>query len=454
MSASCSKCPAGYARPVVAVIHSGRSVVPRDVAIYVGAHLALGGYAQVEVAPYDRDDELAAAEVTVVPHGAARGRDAPSVSLAAIDCRVQRRVDDAAAAVDRAAMIFACVPAEDAKKCGKWLAEKLARRKRAETLPVVFLNLPGGAAHVDFDTCFSEDARPPPMGGRDRDLAGSTICVAGAVGFLASRRTTDGALAALSSHGKLCLERLDTEREHELSKFYDLLSTCRGFQIEYVARGNLTTATWGSVLVYGPLLAIASLENDEDDDYRESLCSSRARRLVAAAALREARFALRASAMKMKARRDASSDARKPQMLWHPALDVAQAFATPRLLEWSLSLPDAIFRSFVAKFVLSAPHHVEIPQDVDYLAQLKDACDRAQLPSTNIDALASAIVKKRTKGAASVADSDLPSPQQATEPVLAVLSSLLIALLAVLVLLFLELLFPNTGAARSFFTAS
>lgn len=492
MVASCSKCPPNYVRPVVAVIHSGQSPSARDAAWYLGAHLALGGYAQVELAPYSaglsacnttpppmdsmstkalKEDlatqgvaipsgatersELEAllarararssggCTVTVVRHNHVARRSAPAVSLALVDCRAQHRVVDAVAAVERCAMVIVCVEADEVRQCGEWLARQ-KRGHRRDALPIILINAPGTAQQTTFEACFEAEARPKPCReDKDRDLLGRTVCVSAAIGFFVSARASDGALAALSAHGKLVLERLDSEREAALSKFYDLLSTCEALPIEYLPRGHLTTTTWGALLVNGPLIAAASL--GDPSDYRESLCASRRRRIVAAAAIREVRFAFAHTAANVRRGRTTNT------ALWKPAIDVAQSTAFPRLLEWALSLPNSFFRTISARFVLGAPFSANVPEATSMLAQLKAACERANLPTPNLDALEDALRHARVKGA--------PPPDSAlsvvgtneNEPLVALFAGMLFIIMIAAASLLLAMLFPNSRSARTYF---
>ena len=63
-----SRCPAHYSRPRVLVVRSPRARGARSglLARYVGGHLALGGYADVDVRPW-RDDAAPPPEEAAVP---------------------------------------------------------------------------------------------------------------------------------------------------------------------------------------------------------------------------------------------------------------------------------------------------------------------------------------------------------------------------------------------------
>lgn len=454
----------------------------RDVARYVGAHLALGGYAEVEVAPCMGQEEevdsmslkalkaeLAARGVAmpdgaverqdleallrssvcrarVVRHDEGRRRGAKAVVLARVDCAWHERSVDATAAVERAVLVLVFAEADQAAACGAWLSAEVAKRKdgtsRNECFPVVFFSAPGAAAHAMFEAKFAAESRPKMQrSDADRDLSGRVVCVAGACGLLASTRA-DGAVAALSAHGKLVLERLDSEREVALAKFYDLLSTVEAVRLDYLTRSHLTTVTWGALLVAAPLLAAAAL--DDTGTYREGLKASRHRRLVAAAAIREARGALAVSATR--ARSTAKDGRRAP--LWQPSIDVAQGLEMPRLLEWALALPNPLFE-VAARYVLGAPFGVETPPAADFVAKLKAAaCSR---PSPCLDALDTALREQRVRGT-----HQLPARigLRADEPFLASLAALFVLLLFLGFFLFLELLLPNRRAIRAFRAAN
>ena len=290
-----SRCPAHYSRPRVLVVRSPRARGARSglLARYVGGHLALGGYADVDVRPW-RDDaapppeEAAAppADAPVkdlraflarrgapTPRGAAEKADLRAACAAAAglprvvawdagvattrgevlgraDLRLHENRPDAplAAACD---LVLVCVAGDDAAGCGAFLAKSLATREGI--VPVLYLACDPGNHLPAFEAAFSDAARPLPDAAAPRPLAGPVV-VAGALLLEVGVRRTDGALVQLGGRG-LALERLDAERaDAGLGKFYDLVSTA-GLPLVFERRARLARLAWGHALLYAPLLA-------------------------------------------------------------------------------------------------------------------------------------------------------------------------------------------------------
>ena len=318
-----SRCPAHYSRPRVLVVRSPRARGARSglLARYVGGHLALGGYADVDVRPW-RDDaapppeEAAAppADAPVkdlraflarrgapTPRGAAEKADLRAACAAAAglprvvawdagvattrgevlgraDLRLHENRPDAAlaAACD---LVLVCVAGDDAAGCGAFLAKSLATREGI--VPVLHLACEPGNHLPAFEAAFSDAARPLPDAAAPRPLAGPVV-VAGALLLEVGVRRTDGALVQLGGRG-IALERLDAERaDAGLGKFYDLVSTA-GLPLVFERRARLARLAWGHALLYAPLLAA------------HAACGGALpaeARATAAAAAREARLAL------------------------------------------------------------------------------------------------------------------------------------------------------------------
>ena len=217
-----SRCPAHYSRPRVLVVRSPRARGARSglLARYVGGHLALGGYADVDVRPW-RDDaapppeEAAAppADAPVkdlraflarrgapTPRGAAEKADLRAACAAAAglprvvawdagvtttrgevlgraDLRLHENRPDAplAAACD---LVLVCVAGDDAAGCGAFLAKSLATREGI--VPVLHLACEPGNHLPAFEAAFSDAARPLPDAAAPRPLAGPVV-VAGAL---------------------------------------------------------------------------------------------------------------------------------------------------------------------------------------------------------------------------------------------------------------------------------
>ena len=290
-----SRCPAHYSRPRVLVVRSPRARGARSglLARYVGGHLALGGYADVDVRPW-RDDaapppeEAAAppADAPVkdlraflarrgapTPRGAAEKADLRAACAAAAglprvvawgagvattrgevlgraDLRLHENRPDAplAAACD---LVLVCVAGDDAAGCGAFLAKSLATREGI--VPVLHLACEPGNHLPAFEAAFSDAARPLPDAAAPRPLAGPVV-VAGALLLEVGVRRTDGALVQLGGRG-IALERLDAERaDAGLGKFYDLVSTA-GLPLVFERRARLARLAWGHALLYAPLLA-------------------------------------------------------------------------------------------------------------------------------------------------------------------------------------------------------
>ena len=322
-----SRCPAHYSRPRVLVVRSPRARGARSglLARYVGGHLALGGYADVDVRPWCDDaapppEEAAAppADAPVkdlraflarrgapTPRGAAEKADLRAACAAAAglprvvawdagvattrgevlgraDLRLHENRPDAplAAACD---LVLVCVAGDDAAGCGAFLAKSLATREGI--VPVLHLACEPGNHLPAFEAAFSDAARPLPDAAAPRPLAGPVV-VAGALLLEVGVRRTDGALVQLGGRG-IALERLDAERaDAGLGKFYDLVSTA-GLPLVFERRARLARLAWGHALLYAPLLAA------------HAACGGALpaeARATAAAAAREARLALGAAA--------------------------------------------------------------------------------------------------------------------------------------------------------------
>ena len=322
-----SRCPAHYSRPRVLVVRSPRARGARSglLARYVGGHLALGGYADVDVRPWRDDDapppeEAAAppADAPVkdlraflarrgapTPRGAAEKADLRAACaeaaglprvvawdagvattrgevLGRADLRLHENRPDAAlaAACD---LVLVCVAGDDAAGCGAFLAKSLATREGI--VPVLHLACEPGNHLPAFEAAFSDAARPLPDAAAPRPLAGPVV-VAGALLLEVGVRRTDGALVQLGGRG-IALERLDAERaDAGLGKFYDLVSTA-GLPLVFERRARLARLAWGHALLYAPLLAA------------HAACGGALpaeARATAAAAAREARLALGAAA--------------------------------------------------------------------------------------------------------------------------------------------------------------
>ena len=217
-----SRCPAHYSRPRVLVVRSPRARGARSglLARYVGGHLALGGYADVDVRPW-RDDAAPPPEEAAAPPAdapvkdlraflARRGAPTPRGAaeqaalraacaaaaglprvvawdagvattrgevLGRADLRLHENRPDAAlaAACD---LVLVCVAGDDAAGCGAFLAKSLATREGI--VPVLHLACEPGNHLPAFEAAFSDAARPLPDAAALRPLAGPVV-VAGAL---------------------------------------------------------------------------------------------------------------------------------------------------------------------------------------------------------------------------------------------------------------------------------
>ena len=503
--ASYSRCPAPYSRPRVVVLHSVLAW-SRDVATYFGAQLVFGGYTEVDVAPVrkasssgletmsikelkqylkgvstagatERVDLLELAKrkqerasggpIMACRHSESSRRKALGRAIRSVDMRIHE--DPFEARVESAAMIFCVVSSQDdAKLCASFVRSALEDRAtdKKEVVPVVILTAPGPAFFSVFDNSFGDDAVPMKKGYEAafeeeeakkarpfRDLGGKAVVIAGALGFGALRRADDDALVALNSKGKIVLERLDKEREESLSKFYDLLSSL-DMPLCYAPRANMTTSTWGALLVQAPLLAAATLSTEKT--YGESLARSRPLRVAAAAAIKEARLALALAADRVKRRKDAMDDQPKrsnKKLLWKPKVDAAQASPFLSLFEWLLSAPNVVFRFLVAPYLLGLAHNALVPdsQNASLLVdELLSGC--AGRPVPTLEKFKRALAQRRIDP-----DFQLDHTSLAADTTGNFFSSLAVATLlllaAVALFLLLELTFPDQ-TDRSFFSGT
>ena len=457
---SFSKCPPAYVRPRVVLLHSESSWT-RDTAKYVGAQLAMGGYAEVDVASLidvdyegmairelkaylsergvnaagaaERSDLVELAKKTTVQVQRLRCRkhsetvNGKSFVVTGVDLRVHSKRDNAK--IESAAMIGLVVAtAEEARAASKIVRKALEGREpqNKDVVPVIVLTVPGRALFAIFDAQFGDDAMPLPKEdpgekteeeeqktkkSHHRDLGGRAVVVDAALGFGATRCVDDGALVALGGAGKLVLERLDKEREASLAKFYDLL-TSSDLSLTYAPRKNMTTVTWGTLLIYGPLLAAATIAATtfHTFTYREALEKSRDLRIAAAAATREVRLVLGVVAKRVKQRKDHDDDKQvkgrhhqqhRKSPLWEPSVEVAQTLPFLRLFEWILCAPNVIFALVGARYALKAPRGALLPDSTVatlLLDELRTACAGRQTPA--LDALQAALVQARVNPSA------------------------------------------------------
>ena len=246
-----SRCPAHYSRPRVLVVRSPRARGARSglLARYVGGHLALGGYADVDVRPW-RDDAarpggsgraaggravkdlraFLARRGAPQPRGA-RGEGRPACGVrgggrAAARRRVGRRVwprhaarfwaaptcactrtdrtPRSAAACD---LVLVCVAGDDAAGCGR--SSRRACDARGH-VPVLHLACEPGNHLPAFEAAFSDAARPLLRRRRGAAARGPVV-VAGALLLEVGVRRTDGALVQLGGRGSRS-SALDAER--------------------------------------------------------------------------------------------------------------------------------------------------------------------------------------------------------------------------------------------------
>ena len=394
-----SRCPAHYSRPRVLVVRSPRARGARSglLARYVGGHLALGGYADVDVRPW-RDDaapppeEAAAppADAPVkdlraflarrgapTPRGAAEKADLRAACAAAAglprvvtwdagvattrgevlgraDLRLHENRPDAAlaAACD---LVLVCVAGDDAAGCGAFLAKSLATREGIG--PVLHLACEPGNHLPAFEAAFSDAARPLPDAAAPRPLAGPVV-VAGALLLEVGVRRTDGALVQLGGRG-IALERLDAERaDAGLGKFYDLVSTA-GLPLVFERRARLARLAWGHALLYAPLLAA------------HAACGGALpaeARATAAAAAREARLALGAAADRAarRAARAALADGGRAPRAAPTPVCARRAWVVlygAAALEAAVALAPAwLWRAWIAPRVLGFPAGADAPE--------------------------------------------------------------------------------------------
>ena len=109
-----SRCPAHYSRPRVLVVRSPRARGARSglLARYVGGHLALGGYADVDVRPW-RDDAAPPPEEAAAPPA-----DAPVKDLRAVLAR--RGAPTPRGAAEKADLRAACAAAAGLPRVVAW----------------------------------------------------------------------------------------------------------------------------------------------------------------------------------------------------------------------------------------------------------------------------------------------------------------------------------------------
>mmetsp|Transcript_17736 Transcript_17736/g.23115 ORF Transcript_17736/g.23115 Transcript_17736/m.23115 type:complete len:346 (+) Transcript_17736:69-1106(+) len=299
-------------------------------------------------------------------------------------------------------------------------------------------------------------SQEPP---RPRNLDGMRVIVRAAFGFCVGRRCTDNALIALSGGGKIALERLDKEREDSLAKYYDLLVTA-GLPILFVQRSNLTTVTWGALLVAAPLIAAATLTHSS---YREGLSENRNFRLIAANVTHEVRSHLLETAQRVQRKvnyntsiYDNSKKKKKHHRLWRPAIDIGQHLTLFLAYEWALCAPDSIFTFLTVPFILAAPYNTRTPDCANILiAHLRSAICTAS--TTNLDALERAL-KNKSENFKGAQDIHVPTGTSLVPRsfYFACAAFVLIVLLIILLALLVELSFPDiTGSAtRAFFSSN